>query len=241
MNLYFDCTNGISGDMSVGALLDLGASEKKLKLGLESLKLDSEFSYEITSVAKNSIKATDFNVLLKHHHGEHHHHRNLNDILKIIKSAEIDEKAKELAEKIFNIVACAEAKVHNLPVDKVHFHEVGAIDSIVDILSFSILYTDISPQKIYFSPLSEGFGSIKCAHGIMSVPAPAVCEIASEHKIPIRLVDFEGEMITPTGIAIVASLYNKEKISKEIIINKVAYGAGKRDYPNPTLRVMSFE
>jgi len=248
--LYFECANGISGDMSVGALLDLGADRDKLHKALKSLNLDDEFSYEIKDVKINSIKAVDFNVIYdknkeNHHHQhevcEHHLHRNLDDVLKIINKADITQSARSLAKKIFNIVANAESKVHNLPIDKVHFHEVGAIDSIVDIISFSVLYDDIKPEKCYFKSLTEGQGTINCAHGKMNVPVPAVVEIASEYSIPIKISDNEGEMITPTGIAIIASLYNKEQLPETIIIKNAGYGAGKRPYKNPVLRVLEIE
>ena len=246
MKLFFECANGISGDMSVAALLDLGADRNKLDKALKSINLDDEFSYEIKEVKVNSIKATDFNVIYDnnnyHHHQqhencEHHVHRNLDDVIKIINKADMTDGARTLAKKIFNIVAEAESKVHGLPVDKVHFHEVGAIDSIVDIISFSVLFDDLNAEKTYFKTLTEGQGTVQCAHGVMNVPVPAVVEIASKYSIPLKLTENNGEMITPTGIAIVAALYNKEKTEDEVIIKKVGCGAGKRPYKNPVLRV----
>ncbi len=250
MKLYFECANGISGDMSVGALLDLGADRKKLDKALKSLNLDDEFSYEISEKKVNSIKATDFNVIYdedknhhhhQHAHNEHHTHRNLDDVIKIINKADITDNARNLAIKIFNIVAQAESKVHGLPIDKVHFHEVGAIDSIVDIISFSVLYDDLNPEKSYFKTLTEGQGKVCCAHGEMDVPVPAVVEIASQYEIPIKITDNEGEMITPTGIAIAASLYSKETMSETITIRRTGYGSGKRPYKNPVLRIFEIE
>ena len=249
MNLYFECANGISGDMSVGALLDLGADKNKLEKALKSLSLDDEFSYVISEVKINSIKATDFNVIYdkdkNHHHNHehniHHIHRNLDDVIEIINKADITENARNLAVKIFNIVAEAESKVHGLPINKVHFHEVGAIDSIIDIISFSVLFDDLNPDKVYFKALTEGQGSVHCAHGDMNVPVPAVVEIASKYSIPIKITDNQGEMITPTGIAIAASLYNKEKLPDEVIIKKIGCGAGKRPYKNPVLRIFEIE
>lgn len=244
-NLYFECGNGISGDMSVGALLDLGASKEKLETALKSMGLDDEFTYKISEVKVNSIKATDFDVIIKeyheHHHNEHHHHhhRNLNDVISIINKADTTDSAKNLAKKIFTIVAEAESKVHGLPIDEVHFHEVGAIDSIVDIVSFSVLFDDLNPQKVYFKTLTEGTGTVECQHGTMNVPVPAVCEIASKYKLPLKITDNEGEMITPTGAAIAAALYTGEKLPESFIINKVGNGSGKRPYKNPILRVIS--
>ena len=248
MNLYFECNSGISGDMSVGALLDLGASQEKLEKALASMKLDNEFQYKISKQMVNAISATDFDVILPehHHHGhhpeEHHHeHRNLEDVNKIIDKAEISENAKNLAKKIFRIVAEAESKVHSKDISEIHFHEIGAIDSIVDIVSFSVLFDELNPEKVYFSTLTEGQGTVRCQHGDLSVPVPAVCEIVSKYRIPIKISDNNGEMVTPTGAAIAAALYTGEKLPEEIIIEKVGYGRGKRPYKNPVLRVMKLK
>ena len=248
MDLYFECKSGISGDMSVAALLDLGADREKLEKALNSMNLNDEFSYNISKVNINAIQASDFDVVLKehthheheHNHVHHHHeHRNLEDVNKIIDKAQITENAKNLAKKIFKIVAQAEAKVHGKDITEVHFHEVGAIDSIVDIVSFSVLFDDLNPEKVYFSALTEGQGYVQCAHGILPVPVPAVCEIAAEYKLPVKITDNKGEMVTPTGAAIAAALYNGEKLPAEFIIEKIGYGAGKRKYKNPILRVMT--
>ena len=252
MNLYFECNSGISGDMSVGALLDLGANQEKLEKALASMKLENEFQYKISKQMVNAISATDFDVIQpEHHHHEHHteehqhhhhhEHRNLDDVNKIIDKAEISENAKNLAKKIFKIVAEAESKVHAKDISEIHFHEIGAIDSIVDIVSFSVLFDELSPEKVYFSTLTEGQGTVRCRHGDLSVPVPAVCEIVSKYRIPIKITDNNGEMITPTGAAIAAALYTGEKLPEEIIIEKVGYGRGKRPYKNPVLRVMKLK
>ena len=236
MNLYFECNSGISGDMAVGALLDLIDNENIIYNALSSMKLDNEFQYKITKKMVNAISTTDFDVILPLHN--HHEHRNLDDVNKIIDQANINQNAKNLAKKIFKIVAEAESKVHNKDLSEVHFHEVGAIDSIVDIVSFAVLYDYLNPNKTYFSTLTEGQGTITCQHGALSVPVPAVCEIVSKYKIPIKITNNEGEMITPTGAAIVAALYTGEQLPAKIIIEKVGYGRGKRPYKNPILRVM---
>ncbi len=251
MNLYFECNSGISGDMSVGALLDLGADKDILEKALASMKLDNEFQYKITKQMVNAISTTDFDVILpehKHHehnhehnHEHHHEHRNLNDVNAIIDKAEISENAKNLAKKIFKIVAEAESKVHNKDISEIHFHEIGAIDSIVDIVSFAVLYDNLRPEKVYFSTLTEGQGTVTCQHGELSVPVPAVCEIVSKYEIPIKITNNQGEMITPTGAAIVASLYTGESLPEEFVIKKVGYGRGKRPYKNPILRVMKIK
>lgn len=245
-NLYFECKSGISGDMSVGALLDLGASREKLDTALTSMNLDNEFKYNITKKSINGIMATDFDVILPEHHhhhehseGHHHEHRNLDDVNQIIDKADISENAKNLAKKIFKIVAEAEAKVHGKDIKDVHFHEVGAIDSIVDIVSFAVLLDDLSPEKIYISTLSDGQGFVMCQHGKIPVPVPAVCEIVSKYKLPLKITDNNGEMVTPTGAAIAAAIFTGEKLPDEFVIEKTGYGAGKRPYENPILRVMS--
>ena len=244
MDLYFECRAGISGDMSVGALLDLGASREKLEKALASMKLDNEFSYVISKKSVNAIMATDFDVILPaHHHHEHHHHehRNLDDVNKIIDKADISENAKKLAKKIFKIVAEAESKVHGKDIKDVHFHEVGAIDSIVDIVSFSVLFDDLNPKKVYFSALTEGQGTVTCQHGKLPVPVPAVCEIASKYALPLKITENDGEMVTPMGAAIAAALFTGEKLPGELIIQKTGYGSGKRNYENPILRVIKIK
>lgn len=252
MNLYFECKSGISGDMSVAALLDLGASREKLDKALSSMKLENEFSYVISKKPVNAIMATDFDVILPECHHEHHHehshehhhhheHRNLDDVNAIIDKAEMSENAKSLAKKIFKIVAEAEGKVHGKEIKDVHFHEVGAIDSIADIVSFAVLYDDLNPENVYFSTLSDGQGFVYCQHGKIPVPVPAVCEIASAYGLPLKITDNDGEMVTPTGAAIVAALYTGKDLPNEIIIQKVGYGAGKRPYENPILRVMNIK
>lgn len=247
MDLYFECNSGISGDMSVGALLDLGADKDALEKALASMKLDNEFQYKITKQMVNAISTTDFDVILpehKHHehnHEHHHEHRNLDDVNEIIDKTEINENAKNLAKKIFKIVAEAESKVHNKDISEIHFHEIGAIDSIVDIVSFAVLYDNLKPEKVYFSTLTEGQGTVTCQHGELSVPVPAVCEIVSKYEIPMKITNNQGEMVTPTGAAIVASLYTGEKLPEEFVIKKVGYGRGKRPYKNPILRVMKIK
>ena len=259
MKLYFECKSGISGDMSVAALLDSGADKKKLDKALSSMNLENEFSYVVSKKLVNAITATDFDVILpdrehrnkhndeksSHRHHEHeghcHKHRNLRDVCEIIDKIDASDEAKNLAKKIFGIVAEAEAKVHEKPVEDVHFHEVGAIDSIADIVSFSVLFDDLKPEKVYFSTLSDGQGFGYSQHGKIPVPVPAVCEIAAKYKLPLKITDNEGEMVTPTGAAIVAALYTGEKLPSEIIIEKVGYGAGKRNYENPILRVMQIK
>ncbi len=245
MKMYFECNSGISGDMSVAALIDAGANVQKLENVLESLKLDNEFSYKISKVTVNAIRAVDFDVILpdykenEHHH--HHQHRNLEDVYKIINKAKMTENAKALAKKIFKITAQAEAEVHGIDISEIHFHEVGAIDSIIDVISFAVLFDDLNPEEVYFSPLTEGTGTVECQHGTLNVPVPAVCAITSKYSIPLKISDNIGEMVTPTGASICAALFKNNKLPDEMIIHKVGYGAGKRHYKNPVLRVILFD
>lgn len=253
--LYFDCASGISGDMTVAALLDLVGDNIGLEKMLSSLKLTG-VHWHITRTKSYGISAMDFDVHLEeedhehHHDGEHHHHhekehhhihRNIHDIEEIIAKAKMGEKAKSVAKKIFNIVAEAESKVHGLPIDEVHFHEVGALDSIIDILSVAYLIDTLGIENCTFSPLSEGRGTVMCQHGELSVPVPAVVEIASKYQLQLNFTNNNGEMVTPTGIAIVAALKNAE-LPANCNILKNGTGAGKRDFGKANvLRVMLLE
>lgn len=232
--LYFECYSGISGDMTVASLLDLGADRDVLMKALASLSLD-EFTIETDRVLKNGISAYDFNVILKQHPDHHHHtHRNLNDIDQIIDRAKLTPKANELAKKIFMIVAQAEAEAHALPLDQVHFHEVGAVDSIVDIVGASVCLDNLHMEKAVFSTLSEGSGSVECQHGTLPVPVPAVTNIIRKYGLPIRITQTQGEMITPTGAAIAAAICSYEKLPAQYRILKIGCGAGKRVFPDNT-------
>ena len=253
--LYFEGASGISGDMTVASLLDLGASREKLDKAIESLHLEG-FHYHIERKNSYSISGLDFDVHLhhynepheehyhEHHHNEHNHHehRHLSDVYKIIDRADISDKAHSLAKKIFDIVAEAEAKAHGVDKAEVHFHEVGAIDSIVDIISAAVLLDDLAIDKVIVTGLSEGTGTIMCQHGELPVPVPAVMNIAEAHKIPLRPTANKGEMVTPTGIAIIAALKPKNELPKTYKIIKSGIGLGKRDFGHANfLRTMIIE
>lgn len=231
-SLYFECYSGISGDMTVAALLDLGADSNVLIEGLQSLNLDG-YEISILKKSKNGIMATDFDVILKdeHEHSRgHHHHRHLGDIFAIIDSSLITQGAKELAKNIFNILAIAEGRVHGCSPMEVHFHEVGAVDSIVDIVGAAICIDNLGIKSFYCSTLFEGTGYVKCQHGLMPVPAPATAGIIAEHSLPLRITENKGEMITPTGAAIIAGLGCGFKLSENIKILKTGIGSGKKDF-----------
>lgn len=235
--LYLEGASGISGDMTVAALLDLGGNPDKLEQCLKNLHLD-EFDYEISRKKTYGLSGCDFNVILHHHHEhhhEHHFHRHLSDIQEILDHASLPGKAKILAEKIFRIVAEAEAKAHGCSVEEVHFHEVGAVDSIVDIVSAAVLIDDLKVDRCVVTGLSEGTGTVHCQHGELPVPVPAVVNIAQSSGIPMRITDVRGEMITPTGIAIAAALRTDSELPGEYIIEKIGIGLGKRDFGRPNM------
>ena len=257
--LYLDGTCGISGDMFVASLLSLGGDENILKEALNSLQLEDEFSVEISQKKSYSILGTDFNVILKHsehehlenahcehyhehehHNHEHHHtlhhiHRHLKDINEIIDNAKISDIAKNIAKNIFLIVAKAESKAHGCKVEEVHFHEVGAIDSIVDIISASVLIDNLNIKKCIITNLNEGQGFITCAHGDLPIPVPAVLNILEDYKIPFSITNAKSEMITPTGIAILASLNPVVSLPKNFTILRQGIGLGKRDFGRPNI------
>lgn len=229
--LYLECFSGISGDMTVAALLDLGADINVLKNALDSLNVEG-YEIKIGRTQKCGIDACDFDVILKQEHDHHHHHehRNIADIYKIIDESGITPEAKSISKNIFNVVAKAEAKAHGIEIDKVHFHEVGAIDSIVDIVAVGVCIDDLGITDVIVSELYEGTGHVKCQHGIIPVPVPAVTNIVLDNFLPIRITDVKGEMITPTGAAIVAALKTKDSLPAGYTIKKVGIGAGKKDF-----------
>jgi len=246
--LYFDCFSGISGDMAVGALLDIGADEKVLIEGLNQLKVDG-YTVKIEKKLKNGISGTDFSVLLEEHHEHEHHghhehdsghmHRNLSDIEKIINESGLSERVRKLSTDIFRIVAEAEGKIHGKPIEKVHFHEVGAIDSIIDIVGTAICIDNLAADRIVFSslPLSKGF--VKCQHGIFPLPAPATLEILK--NVPVYYTDINFELVTPTGAAIAKGLTDEFGMVGELEAERIGYGLGKKTYEIPNvLRVVIF-
>ncbi len=336
--LYLECYSGISGDMTVAALIDLGADADVLMAGLNSLNVDG-FRIEISRKEKNSIDACDFNVILdvpetsyevdeadshayyheyniehsheqdepvhspahnsdsfhshvhsdithshehatdhahdnkhKHHHVHrhlhahlkqtdsshrhihshegnhphihygHHEHRNLNDINAIIDGSGITENARNIAKRIFRIVAVAESKAHGKPVEEVHFHEVGAVDSIVDIVATAVCLDNLNIGEVIISELYEGTGHINCQHGVLPVPVPAVVNIAAEHHLKLHITSVKGELVTPTGAAIAAAIKTGDILPKEFKISKIGLGAGKRNYERTSfLRAMLIE
>ncbi|MDO5402442.1 MAG: nickel pincer cofactor biosynthesis protein LarC [Eubacteriales bacterium] len=253
--LYLECNSGISGDMTVAALLDLGADEAVLESVLNSLPIGG-FHVEISKVKKAGLEVCDFNVVLEHTNCDHdmeflhghneshvhsnshehvHEHRNLEDIKKIIAAGVMTDGAKMLAFKIFDILAAAEAKAHGVFVEQVHFHEVGAVDSIIDIVAAAVCIDNLGITECVVPVLCDGSGSIRCQHGIMPVPVPAVVNIAASHGLNLSIMPLEGEFVTPTGAAIVAAVKTTEKLPKTFKIEKTGLGGGKREYEKPSI------
>ncbi|WP_295883190.1 LarC family nickel insertion protein [uncultured Anaerococcus sp.] len=296
MDLYFEMNSGIAGDMTIAALLDLGASKEKLVNAIESLGIDG---YELVfdRKIKNNIDANNFDVILTnqdhdHHHEQvkddhnhshehkdedgktfththdhghshehthehvdengntythshsedHHGHRHLKEITELINKADISERAKKDALGIFDIIADAESIAHGIDKSAVHFHEVGAVDSIIDIIGTAVLIDDLNVENIYFSDLSEGYGYQYSSHGQMPIPVPAVINILAGSDINLKLLDEEGEHVTPTGAAIVR-YYDKGEKVESFKVKNVGLGAGNKDFAKYTniLRVMEIE
>ena len=311
--LYLECYSGISGDMTVASLLDLGADRKVLEDALASLHVDG-YEIRIGRTFKCGIDACDFDVILdesayvndhdyahehEHHHDgehdhshgehgdehshshehvhhhdddghmhdhdhihgdhmhdhhhehnhEHHHdhmhahvHRNIADVYAIIDRMEASDRAKELSRKMFRIVAEAEAKAHGLPIEQVHFHEVGAVDSIVDIISTAVCFDNLGIDDVVVSPLYEGTGHARCQHGILPVPVPAVANISAINGLTLKITDNQGEMVTPTGAAIAAALRTRKELPEQYRVLGIGIGAGKKDFPKANiLRAMLLE
>lgn len=256
--LYFDCLSGISGDMTLGALLDLGIDKDILINELKKLNVDG-FDIDVTKKVKEGIQGTDVYVNLLHDHEhshsheehshdhehghsheehshdhshEHNHdhvHRNLYDIEQIIDNSTISDRAKRLSKDMFMEVAKAEAKVHGKSIDEIHFHEVGALDSIVDIIGVAICMDILDVDHVYASPIHLGTGFVNCAHGIIPVPAPATMEILKGIKVYSKGI--ESELVTPTGAAIIKTLAEDFIPMPSMEIIKIGYGMGKKQLP----------
>lgn len=291
-SLYLECNAGISGDMTVAALLDLGADENLLRNVLNSIPAEG-FFVEISRVKKGGIDCCDFCVVLDsahenhdhdmeylhghehvhvcnedaghshthshsenvehghshsenaehthshqeeaHHHAHHHEHRGMAEITKIIEQTQMTENARSLALKIFQILAKAEAKAHATDINQVHFHEVGAIDSIVDIIAVAVCIDNLGIKNVIVPKLCEGTGTVRCQHGILPIPVPATANIMETYHLVVEIMDVQGEFVTPTGAAIIAALMTSDQLPKQFIIQKIGLGAGKRTYERPSI------
>jgi uncharacterized protein (TIGR00299 family) protein len=236
---YFDCFSGASGDMILGSLIDAGFSQEKLNEELKKLSVDN---YEVDSkkVLRSAITGTKFDVTIQEdtRNDEHHKRRTLKDISRLINESSLSESVKRDSIRIFENLANAEAKVHNTLPEDVHFHEVGAVDSIVDIVGVVIAIDGLKIENIYFSPIRTGTGFVKCHHGQFPVPAPATIEILKGHHV--TGTNIQRELTTPTGAAILTTLGVNVEMCPEIILQQVGYGAGSHEIPQipNLLRVM---
>lgn len=238
--LYYDCFCGISGDMHLGALLDLGVDSGYLIRELSGLRMNGEFELAVKRTQKNGITGTKADVILKNQDPEHHVHRHLQEIRAIIEGSELSGTVKKLSMRMFTKIAEAEGKVHGLPPEEVHFHEVGAVDSIVDLVGAAILLDALKPDRILSSPVQVGGGYVRCAHGLIPVPAPATVEILTGVPIRSGLVPFETA--TPTGAAILACNADAFTERMDFTVQKIGYGFGTRELEVPNaLRVFSGE
>ena len=288
--LYLECESGISGDMTVAALLDLGVDQGVLDRALKSLPADG-FRIVVSRVKKAGLDVCDFDVVLDAAHNNHdhdmeylhghkemhgrmhtepgsheethvhahnshgeehshvhacgghaHEHRGLPEILHMIDHADMTERAKKTASRIFEILAEAEAKAHGVPKEQVHFHEVGAVDSIVDIVAVAVCLDDLGITDVVIPKLNEGQGTIRCQHGILPVPVPAVMNIVKAHGLPLHITAVQGELVTPTGAAVVAAIRTSSRLPEVFTVKKTGMGAGKREYECPgILRAMLIE
>jgi uncharacterized protein (TIGR00299 family) protein len=227
---YFDCLSGISGDMVLGALLDLGFPESSLREGLASLPVGG-YRIEISRQQRQGLEGTSVKILVEEDKQPHRHYA---DIQKILSESSLPERPRLLATEIFDRIAQAEARVHGVPVDKVHFHEVGAVDSLLDIVGVALGIEALDIHQSYVSSLPLGGGFVQCAHGVLPVPAPATAEIIK--GLRVREHPVEAELVTPTGAAIASALAGPgHPPMPSMRIQKVGYGVGDREFDHPNL------
>jgi uncharacterized protein (TIGR00299 family) protein len=224
--LYFDCFSGAAGDMIVGALIDAGADFGRIRDSLMSLGVQG-FDVAIEKVKKKGVMATKFHVNIA---AQGHPHRHLKHIVEIIEKGDLPQNVKAASLETFRRIAQAEADVHGSTPEKVHFHEVGAVDSIVDIVGAHLALDQLKPDRIEASSLHVGSGTVKCAHGVMPVPAPATALLLK--NVPSYGGEVEGELVTPTGAALIAQLAQKFGPQPELTVDSVGAGAGTRDLPD---------
>ena len=221
--LYFDCFAGASGDMILGALVAAGVDERALQDQLALLDVKG-FSVEFERVDRSGLSCIQARVQIN----PEHVHRHLGDVLKIIYESRLNDHVKELAARIFSRLAEAEAKVHNQPIERIHFHEVGALDAIVDVVGATICFDLLNIDRFVCSPLHLGSGTVDMEHGRFPVPPPAVAELLQ--AAPVYSTDIQGELVTPTGAAIIATVCDEFGPLPSLRLERTGYGAGSRTY-----------
>ena len=223
---YFDCFSGAAGDMIVASLVDAGADADTVRHTLAKLNL-SGYRLDIHKKQKQGFDATSFDVTLTDQ--EHQPHRHLSRILDMLRAADLSSFVKQRAGDIFTRLGEAEAKVHGTSIEKVHFHEVGAVDSLLDIVGAVIAMENLGIERVFCSPIPLGSGTVKCAHGVLPVPAPATAALMT--GIPTKSSDADGEMLTPTGAAILTTLAESFGHMPDMDVQSIGYGAGTRETP----------
>ncbi|PKO01633.1 MAG: TIGR00299 family protein [Chloroflexi bacterium HGW-Chloroflexi-5] len=230
---YADCFSGVSGDMFLAALLDAGLPLEVLQQNIDELNLPEKVELKLTETHKGALRAASLEVIVPHSHN----HRHLSDILKMINTSDLSEKVKATASKIFTLLAEAESRVHGEPVEHVHFHEVGALDSIVDIVGAAIGLDYLGIEQLFASPLPYGSGTINSDHGLLPLPAPATLEVLRLINAPLSPSSAEVELVTPTGAAILGCMAEFKR--PNLVMTHIGIGAGKRDLEWPNiLRLM---
>lgn len=220
--LHFDCFSGISGDMTLAALFDAGVDVEPVQKGLASLGLP--ITLKVEKIRKGGFAATKVDIEVPHEHN----HRHLHHIEEIVQNSQLTTSQRELAMSIFRRLAEAEAAAHGMPVEKVHFHEVGALDSIADIIGVAIALDLLAPEHISSSPVPTGSGMVECAHGLMPIPAPGTAELLK--GIPLRSCPIQAELTTPTGAAILSTIVEEWIDSPTMTIEQIGHGAGTMDF-----------
>jgi len=228
--LYYDCFSGISGDMNLGAMIDVGVDQDRLVNELKKLAIDP-YEIRITMDQRRGVSGTRVEVVLSEKNVPYH--RSFRNISKLIEESDLSQKVKTLSLKIFTKIAQAEAKIHGCNIDDVHFHEIGAVDSIVDIVGAALCLESLNVDRVLSSPVQVGGGFVKCAHGSLPVPAPATAEILREIPIKSGLVPFETT--TPTGAAILAATVDAFTEEMNFTPRKIGYGIGHRDTDIPNV------
>lgn len=222
--LYFDCFSGASGDMIVGALLDAGASFDRLRKALDTLGVPG-YTVSAEKILKRGISATQFRVVVDPNIPKPPRH--LRHIIEIIEQGDLPAAVKSASAETFRRIAEAEAQVHNTTVEKIHFHEVGAIDAIVDVVGAHVALHDLGVERVEVSPLPVGGGTVTCDHGVLPVPAPATAILLK--NVPTYGGDLEGEFVTPTGAALITQMAVRYGLMPAMTVEAVGYGSGTRD------------
>lgn len=229
---YLDCVGGISGDMTLAALIDAGADAQAIIRQLKGLHVEG-LEVRVWEEVKGGWRGTRVSV---EGGGQSQPHRHLEDILRLIGEAPLPEPVKESSARVFRRLAAAEGRVHGKPPERVHFHEVGAVDSIADVVGSCLAFYLLGVEEISCSPLPVGYGTVTCAHGTLPLPAPATAELL--RGVPVRQVNMEGELVTPTGAALAVTLAAEFGPLPSMCVEATGYGLGSRDYPAPNfLRV----